>query len=59
MRLLQITTSNVWRGHEQKIIYLYEAFKEHNYVEDQYIICPNKSPLQEIAEQKKHASNWF
>lgn len=52
MRLLQITASGVWRGHEQKIIYLYEAFKEHNYVEDQYIICPNSSPLFEVAEQK-------
>ena len=31
MRLLQITASDVWRGHEQKIIYLYEAFEEKNW----------------------------
>lgn len=59
MRLLQITASNVWRGHEQKIIYLYEAFKEHNYVQKQYIICPNKSPLHEIANQKNMQVHGF
>ncbi|MDR6301428.1 glycosyltransferase family 4 protein [Mesonia maritima] len=52
MRLLQITASKVWRGHEQKIIYLYEAFKEYGYVEDQWIICPKNSEVYEVATQK-------
>ncbi len=52
MRLLQITASGVWRGHEQKIIYLYEAFKEKNYVEDQYIICANNTPIHDVAKEK-------
>lgn len=59
MRLLQITASNVWRGHEQKIIYLYEAFKEHNYVEEQHIICPNNSPLFDVAKQKNMQVSGF
>jgi len=52
MRLLQITASNVWRGHEQKIIYLYEAFAEKKYFEDQFIVCANNTPLYEIAQEK-------
>jgi len=52
MRLLQITASDVWRGHEQKIIYLYEAFQEKNYVEDQYIVCPFNTPIHDIAKSK-------
>lgn len=59
MRLLQITASKVWRGHEQKIIYLNEAFKEHNYVEEQYIICPINSPVYEVAQQKKMNVSGF
>lgn len=43
MRLLQITASKGWRGHEQKIIYLYEAFRDYGYVKDQWIICPKDS----------------
>ncbi|MFD2824233.1 glycosyltransferase family 4 protein [Lacinutrix iliipiscaria] len=52
MRVLQITVSSVWRGHEQKIIYLYEAFKEKNYVEDQYIVCANNTPIYDVAKNK-------
>jgi glycosyltransferase involved in cell wall biosynthesis len=53
MRLIQVTASKVWRGHEQKIIYLYEAFKEHSYVEDQWIVCPRDSKIAEVAQQKR------
>jgi L-malate glycosyltransferase len=52
MRLLQITASKGWRGHEQKIIYLYEAFRDFGYVEDQWIICPNNSEVFRIAKEK-------
>lgn len=52
MRLLQVTASKGWRGHEQKIIYLYEAFKDYGYVEDQWIICPNNSEVFRIAKEK-------
>ena len=45
MRLIQLTASMGWRGHEQKIIYLYEAFKEYGYVEDQWIVCPENSEV--------------
>ena len=38
MNLLQITVSPVWRGHEQKIIYLYEAFEDNPGIDNQYII---------------------
>ncbi|MEL1241953.1 glycosyltransferase family 4 protein [Flavobacterium flavipallidum] len=53
MRLLQITASRGWRGHEQKIIYLYEAFKDFGYVEDQWIICPKDSEVFKVATEKK------
>lgn len=52
MRLIQVTVSRGWRGHEQKIIYLYEAFKEFGYVDEQWIICPNDSETFKIATQK-------
>jgi glycosyltransferase involved in cell wall biosynthesis len=52
MRLIQFTASNGWRGHEQKIIYLYEAFKAEGYVEDQWIVCPLESKLNRIATEK-------
>ena len=52
MRLLQLTASKVWRGHEQKIIYLYEAFKDYGYVEDQWIVCPLDSEIYKIAAEK-------
>lgn len=52
MRLIQITVSKGWRGHEQKIIYLYEAFKDFGYVEDQWIICPDNSETFRIATKK-------
>ena len=45
MRLIQITASNVWRGHEQKIIYLYEAFRDYGLVVDQWIVCPKNSEI--------------
>jgi len=53
MRLIQVTASKVWRGHEQKIIYLYEAFKEFGYVENQVIVCPLDSEIYKIAQQKE------
>ena len=52
MKLLQITASGVWRGHEQKIIYLYEAFAEKKYFEDQYILCANNTPIYDVAKEK-------
>ncbi|MGS2726646.1 glycosyltransferase family 4 protein [Psychroserpens sp. BH13MA-6] len=52
MRLLQITASPVWRGHEQKIIYLYEAYRDNNNVEDQWIVCANNTPIYEVAVEK-------
>ncbi|WP_179352633.1 glycosyltransferase family 4 protein [Winogradskyella vidalii] len=52
MRLIQFTASNGWRGHEQKIIYLYEAFKSEGYVEDQWIVCPIDSEMYRIATEK-------
>lgn len=53
MRLIQFTASNVWRGHEQKIIYLYEAFHDLGYVEDQWIVCRENSEIHKVAIQKK------
>ncbi|WP_179376239.1 glycosyltransferase family 4 protein [Winogradskyella wichelsiae] len=53
MRLIQFTASNGWRGHEQKIIYLYEAFKAEGHVEDQWIVCPIDSELYRIATEKE------
>lgn len=52
MRLIQFTASKVWRGHEQKIIYLYEAFEKYNYVEEQWIICPRDSKVYQAAKEK-------
>lgn len=52
MRLIQITASRGWRGHEQKIIYLYEAFKDFRYVENQWIVCPDNSETFRIATEK-------
>jgi len=52
VRLIQVTVSKVWRGHEQKIIYLYEAFRDLGYVEDQWIVCAKNSEIYEIATQK-------
>lgn len=53
MRLIQFTASKVWRGHEQKIIYLYETFRDNNYVEEQIIICPLDSEIYKVALEKK------
>ncbi len=52
MRLIQFTAADGWRGHEQKIIYLYEAFKGFGYVEDQWIVCPNNSEVFKRASSK-------
>ena len=52
MKLIQFTASGVWRGHEQKIIYLYEAFRDNNTFEDQYIVCANNTPIYEVATEK-------
>lgn len=53
MRLIQLTASKGWRGHEQKIIYLYEAFKEYGYVEDQWIVCAEGSEVHKVALEKE------
>ena len=52
MRLIQVTASRGWRGHEQKIIYLYEAFRDYGYVEDQWIVCVDGSEVHKVAESK-------
>lgn len=52
MRLIQVTASKVWRGHEQKIIYLYEAFRDFGYVEDQWIVCAQESEIFKVAKEK-------
>lgn len=52
MRLIQVTASKVWRGHEQKIFYLYETFRDFSYVEDQWIVCPRDSELYIRAAQE-------
>lgn len=52
MKLIQVTVSDVWRGHEQKIIYLYEAFKDFGLVEEQWIVCPSDSEVYKIASEK-------
>lgn len=52
MRLLQITASNVWRGHEQQIVYYYDEFDSK--IEHQVLLCPNGTRLSEIAEEKKY-----
>lgn len=59
MRLIQFTASKVWRGHEQKIIYLYEAFRDNNYVDDQIIVCPLDSELYKVAKEKKLKVHTF
>lgn len=53
MRLLQITASPVWRGHEQKIIYLYEAYRDQKTFEDQFIVCAKDTPIYDIAIEKE------
>ena len=53
MKLLQITVSKVWRGHEQKIIYLYEAFEDNPGIDNQFILCAKDTPVHAIAVEKK------
>lgn len=50
MRLLQITASNVWRGHEQQIVYYYEEFD--GVIEHQVLLCTPGTRLSEIAEER-------
>lgn len=52
MRLIQVTASRGWRGHEQKIIYLYEAFRDFGYVQDQWIVCTEGSEVYKVAQNK-------
>ncbi|WP_297332410.1 glycosyltransferase family 4 protein [Flavobacterium sp.] len=52
MRLIQVTASKGWRGHEQKIIYLYEAFRDFGYVEDQWIVCVKDSEVHKAATSR-------
>ncbi len=50
MRLLQITASNVWRGHEQQIVYYYDEFNDK--IEHQVLLCTPGTRLSEIAAEK-------
>lgn len=52
MRLLQITASNVWRGHEQQIVYYYDAFASKT--EHQVLLCTPGTRLAEIAKEKNY-----
>ena len=52
MRLLQITASNVWRGHEQQIVYYYEEFAAK--VEHQVLLCTPDTRLHEIAVERQY-----
>jgi len=52
MRLLQITASNVWRGHEQQIVYYFDEFNPK--IEHQVLLCPTNTRLADIAEEKKY-----
>lgn len=52
MRLIHFTASKGWRGHEQKIIYLYEAFRDYGYCEQQWIVCREGSDIQKAASDK-------
>jgi len=52
MRLLQITASNVWRGHEQQIVYYYDEFAGK--IEHQVLLCTPGTRLAEIAEEKNY-----
>lgn len=49
---MQFTVSDSWRGHEQKIIYLYEAFRDFGYVEEQCIVCRKNSKIYDVAKSK-------
>lgn len=51
MRLLQITASNVWRGHEQQIVYYYNEFDPK--IEHQVLICPSGTQLESIAKNQQ------
>lgn len=51
MRLLQITASNVWRGHEQQIVYYYNEFDSK--IDHQVLLCPSGTKLESIAKQQQ------
>ena len=50
MRLLQISASNVWRGHEQQIVYYYDEFNDK--IDHQVLLCTPHTRLAEIAKEK-------
>jgi glycosyltransferase involved in cell wall biosynthesis len=52
MRLIHFTASKGWRGHEQKIIYLYEGFRDLGYCEQQWIVCREDSEIYKVAREK-------
>lgn len=52
MRLLQITASNVWRGHEQQIVYYYDEFNDK--LEHQVLLCTPGTRLSEIAAERNY-----
>ncbi|MDI1305541.1 MAG: glycosyltransferase [bacterium] len=59
MRLIHFTTSNVWRGHEQMIIDIYEGFRDNGFVENQLIICTIDSEIYKVAiERNLHVQGF-
>ncbi|MFV8328177.1 glycosyltransferase [Flavobacterium sp. ZS1P14] len=52
MRVLHFTTSNVWRGHEQMIIDIYESFRDNGFVENQLIVCATDSEIYKVATER-------
>lgn len=43
--IIHLSTSDIWRGAEQQIIYLYDGLQEKGY--QQTILCRQKSPLED------------
>ena len=51
--VVHFTASNVWRGHEQMIIDLFESFRDFEFVKHQVIICNVDSAIFKVATEKK------
>lgn len=52
MQLIHFTASNVWRGHEQMIIDIYESFRDNGLVENQLIVCTTDSEIFKVATER-------
>tara|TARA_R110000868_G_scaffold138960_1_gene353519 strand:+ start:1427 stop:2533 length:1107 start_codon:yes stop_codon:yes gene_type:complete len=52
MKIIHFSASNVWRGHEQMIIDIYESFRDNEFVDNQLIICPENSELNRVAIER-------